>query len=135
MSLPLIDLIAGIFKPAAELIDELHTSDEERLNAKARLLEVQAASMDKVLETETRMLEAQAKIVQTEAGSQHWLTATWRPITMLTFLVLVVSDALNILPNPLSAQVWPLLQIGLGGYVVGRSVEKVADKIMKAKSE
>jgi len=26
-----LDLIAGIFKPAAELIDELHTSEEEKL--------------------------------------------------------------------------------------------------------
>ena len=135
MGLPLVDLIAGVFKPAAELIDALHTSDDERLQAKARLLEVQAASMDKVLETESRMLEARAGIVQAEASSGHWLTATWRPITMLVFLALVVADALDILPNRLSDEVWPLLQLGLGGYVVGRSVEKVADKIMKAKSE
>lgn len=135
MSIGLIDLIAGVFKPAADLIDELHTSEDERLQAKARLLEVQAASMDRVLQVESEALKARANIVQAEAGSQHWLTASWRPITMLTFLTLVVGDSLGWLPNPLSQEVWPLLQLGLGGYVAGRSVEKVADRIMKVKAE
>ncbi len=135
MSIGLVDLIAGVFKPAADLVDALHTSEDERLQAKARLLEVQAASMDKVLEVEGEALKARASIVEAEASSTHWLTATWRPITMLTFLALVVGDSLNWLPNRLSAEVWPLLQLGLGGYVVGRSVEKVADRIMKPKSE
>ena len=34
MSIGVTDLIAGIFKPAAELVDELHTSTEEKLKAK-----------------------------------------------------------------------------------------------------
>jgi len=43
---------------------------------------------------------------------------------MLVFLGLVVADSFGWLPNPLPPQAWTLLQIGLGGYVVGRSVEK-----------
>lgn len=130
MSLGVVELIAGIFKPAAELVDELHTSTEEKLKAKGHLLDVQAAAMQRVFDYETDMLEAKSKIVHAEASSKHWLTANWRPITMLTFLTLVVGDSLGWLPNDLNKEAWTLLEIGLGGYVIGRSGEKIA-QIMK----
>jgi hypothetical protein len=121
----IVDLIAGIFKPAAELIDELHTSEHERLDAKIKLLDVQAAAMQQAFDYESGILESRAKIIHAEASSNHWLTANWRPITMLTFLVLVVGDALQWLPNPLRDEAFLLLEIGLGGYVLGRSGEKI----------
>lgn len=119
------ELIVGIFKPAAELIDNLHTSEEEKLEQKRKLLEIQAASMDSALSHERAMMEAQARIVNSEARSEHWLVSSWRPITMLTFLALTVGDSLGFLATPLRDEAWMLLQIGLGGYVVGRSGEKV----------
>ena len=124
-----VDLIAGIFKPAAELIDELHTSEEEKLKQQRRLLEIQAMVLDSSLQYEKQMMTAKAEIVSAEAKSEHWITATWRPITMLTFLALAVGDALGWLPNPLRDEAWTLLQLGLGGYVVGRSAEKVIQTV------
>lgn len=129
--LAVTDLIAGIFKPAAELVDELHTSEEERLKAQGHLLDVQAAAMQRVFEYETSMLEGKAKIVHAEASSKHWLTANWRPITMLTFLALAVGDSMGWLTAPLRDEAWNLLSIGLGGYIVGRSGEKIAQTIKK----
>jgi hypothetical protein len=123
------DLIAGIFKPAAQLIDELHTSEDERLQAKGHLLDVQAAAMQKVFDYETSLIESQAKIVHAEASSSHWLTANWRPITMLTFLTLAVGDSMGWLQAPLRDEAWTLLEIGLGGYIIGRSGEKIAKTI------
>ena len=120
-----LDLIAGIFKPAAELIDELHTSEEEKIIQQRRLLEIQAMVLDSSLQYEKELMTAKAEIVTAEAKSEHWITATWRPITMLSFLALAVGDALGWLPNPLRDEAWMLLQLGLGGYVVGRSAEKV----------
>ena len=123
------DLIAGIFKPAAELIDELHTSEDERLQAKGHLLDVQAAAMQKVFDYETSLIESQSKIVHAEASSNHWLTSNWRPITMLTFLTLAVGDSMGWLSAPLRDEAWTLLEIGLGGYILGRSGEKIAKTI------
>ena len=48
---------------------------------------------------------------------------------MLSFLGLVVADAFGLLAFRLADQAWLLLQIGLGGYVVGRSVEKISPQI------
>ena len=124
------DLISGIFKPAATLIDELHTSGEERLQAKGHLLDVQAAAMQRVFDYEKKMITGQQAIVTAEANSSNWLSASWRPITMLTFLALVVGDTFGLFATPLRDEAWSLLQIGLGGYVVGRSGEKIA-KVLK----
>jgi hypothetical protein len=44
---------------------------------------------------------------------------------MVTFLMLVVCDSFGILAFRLSSEAWLLLQIGLGGYVVRRSGEKI----------
>jgi hypothetical protein len=126
-----LDLIAGIFKPAAELIDELHTSEEEKLKQQRRLLEIQAMVLDSSLQYEKEMMTSRAEIINSEAKSEHWITATWRPITMLTFLALAVGDSLGWLPNPLRDEAWTLLQLGLGGYVVGRSAEKVIKEVRR----
>jgi hypothetical protein len=125
------DLISNIFKPAANLVDELHTSDEERLTAKSKMLEVQAAAMQQVFDYETKALTARADIVNSEVSSTNILASSWRPITMLTFLVLAVGDSLGLLASPLRDEAWMLLQLGLGGYVVGRSGEKIAQTIKK----
>ncbi len=124
------DLIAGVFKPAAELVDKLHTSDDERLKAKGHLLDVQASAMQRVFDYETSRIEGQQKIVAAEAQSEHFIVAAWRPITMLTFLALAVGDTFGLFATPLRDEAWALLQLGIGGYVVGRSGEKIA-KVVK----
>ena len=128
----ILGLIRDIFKPAVELVDELHTSEEEKLEQKARTLDTYVTAIEQGLDYESRNLEARARIVEAEAKSEHVLTATWRPITMLCFVGLAVGDALGWLPNPLAPEAWTLLQLGLGGYVVGRSVEKAAVPIVDA---
>jgi len=78
----------------------------------------------------------QAEIVKAEAQSQHWLAACWRPILMLTFGGLIVARWLGwSAPNISEAEIlklWEIVQFGLGGYVIGRSVEKVVPAIAGA---
>lgn len=120
----LLNLIGQIFKPAVELVDAVHTSEEERLKMKASTLDTYVKAIEIGVAAEQDQLKARAKIVEAAANSPHALTATWRPITMLTFLALVVCDSFGLLSNPLASEAWTLLQMGLGGYVIGRSVEK-----------
>ena len=91
--------------------------------------------------------QAAASVILAEAKSEHFITATWRPILMLTITAIVawnflfgalVELAIKIatgdqmpLTIPLPDELWNLLMIGVGGYVVGRSAEKVADKVKK----
>jgi hypothetical protein len=126
-------LVGSIFKPAAELIDNLHTSDHEKLQIKQAMFELQIEAFNKAEEYETKLLDAKKTIITAEAQSQSWIARNWRPITMLTFLFLVVLDSLGLLPFRLASEAWTLLQIGLGGYVVGRSAEKVTNVISQGK--
>ncbi len=125
----ILGIIGDIFKPAAKLIDDLHTSDEEKLEAKRKLQTLENEMAMKVLEHEKAFLQAQSKIITAEAQGQSWMQRNWRPITMLTFLFLVVVDCLGLLAFRLPPQAWTLLQLGLGGYVVGRSGEKIASSL------
>jgi len=125
--------ISNIFEPAVKLIDEIHTSDEEKLKLQAQIKAVENELLAKVIDYESRLLEGQTAIITAEATGQSWMQRNWRPITMLTFLTLVVCDSFGWLPNPLAGDAWTLLQIGLGGYVAGRSAEKMTQQYLKAR--
>ena len=127
MALPL--WLGDIFGPIADLVDELHTSKEEKEQLKITMLGQQTALAMKVMEYEVKQAEHQKDIIIAEAQGQSFLQRNWRPITMLTFLVLVVCDSFGLLAFRLSDEAWTLLQIGLGGYVVGRSMEKIVPKV------
>lgn len=76
---------------------------------------------------------AAADIVKTEAASAHWLAANWRPVLMLTFGALIVARwfgwAAPNLTEPEYLALWDIVELGLGGYVIGRSVEKIAPAV------
>lgn len=127
-------LVGSIFKPAADLIDNLHTSDEERLQVKQKMFELQVNAFEQAEKYETALLDAKKTIITAEAQSGSWIASNWRPVTMLTFLCLVVMDSFGWLASPLADEAWTLLQIGLGGYVVGRSAEKVTNVISRKNS-
>ena len=75
-------------------------------------------------------LTVSSNIVQAEANSEHWLVSAWRPITMLSFVGLIGAHWLGFTPHNLPGdQVIALLdivQVGIGGYVIGRTAEKTA---------
>ena len=79
---------------------------------------------------------AAADIIKAEAQSQHWLASIWRPIVMLTFCGLIVARWFGWAAPTLSEaeylKLWSIVEFGLGGYVIGRSVEKVAPSIAGA---
>ena len=126
----LTTLITDIFSPAMSLIDELHTSEDERLSAKSRMLELQIRAAAQAQEYDKQLLESRTRIIEAEIGS-GWLANSWRPISMLVLLTLVVADSFGLLAFRLSEDAWTLFQIGLGGYVVGRSGEKIVREIKK----
>lgn len=121
--------LSGLVQPVTQLIDEMHTSDEERLQVKSRLFEMQSAMAAQMLNYEARLVETKTKVIAAEAQGASWMQRNWRPLTMLTFLGLVVADTFGLTEFRLAQEAWTLLQIGLGGYVVGRSAEKIIPKV------
>ena len=124
-----LSFLGAAIAPVTKLIDDLHTSDEERETLRVQFQGLQNQITTQVIALESQLITAKSSIITAEANSQSWLARNWRPITMLTFLVLVVLDAFGWLAFRLSSEAWALLQIGLGGYVVGRSMEKIVPKV------
>lgn len=86
-----------------------------------------------VLERSAQIERAAADIVIAEAQGQGWLQRSWRPLVMLTFGALIVARWLGwSAPNLSEAEalkLWDIVELGLGGYVIGRSAEKVLPKL------
>lgn len=117
-----LDPISAVLEVGGKLIDKFWPDAGEAERAR--------------LQQFLTVFAAQADIVKTEAASQHWLAANWRPLLMLTFGALIVARWFGLAaPNLSEAEylkLWDIVQFGLGGYVVGRSVEKVAPVIADA---
>lgn len=127
----ILTVLSQVVGPVAKLIDDIHTSDEEKAKLKNAMAEIQIGFGTQVLDYEQKLNAARADIIKAEAQGSSWMQRSWRPITMLTFLVLVVCDSFGLLAFRLADQAWTLLQIGLGGYVVGRSAEKIAPMVVR----
>lgn len=112
----ILSTIAGLFKPAAKLIDDLHVSDEERGKLRNALATIQA-----------NMQKESIKLMTAEANSKYMLTSIWRPICALVLFALILLDGFGAISAP--PQVYELAQVFLGAYAGGRSLEKVAKAI------
>jgi len=124
--------ILGILgKVAGSVADRIFPDPEHEL----KRIELQQALQAAVLERTSEIERAAAEVVKTEAQGQSWLQRTWRPVTMLTFVALIVARWLGwSAPNLGEAEVlklWDIVEIGLGGYVIGRSAEKVLPGIVE----
>ena len=88
-----------------------------------------------LLKSSTEQLKAAASIVEAEAIA-GWFSASWRPLLMYVLIFILVWNYIigpviklmigTVITFELPGDVWTLLQIGLGGYVVGRSGESIA---------
>ena len=95
----------------------------------AEAAKAQAELNNALLVNAAKIEEAAASIIGDEAKSEHWLASSWRPLVMLTFTALIVARWLGYsAPGISEAEVlklWDIVQLGLGGYVIGRSAEKI----------
>lgn len=100
-------------------------SERERLRADLNTI---------FLTEETKVLEKAADNVKAEIEGDSWLQRNWRPILMLSVVLIIVNNYIlfpylsiftdKVVILELPHDLFNLLTIGVGGYVVGRSVEK-----------
>lgn len=113
----------------SKIIERLWPDPTEQDKAKLELFRMQQSG-------ELAEFTASADIIKTEASSESWLASSWRPITMLVFTALIVARWFGwAAPNLTEAEylkLWDIVQLGLGGYVMGRSAEKIVPSIAAA---
>jgi predicted MFS family arabinose efflux permease len=85
----------------------------------------------------TQLIEGQTKIILAEAQG-GWLQRNWRPLLML-ICILIIFNNYVLFPYlsmftekatmlELPKGLWALINLGVGGYIAGRSAEKIMDK-------
>ena len=118
----------GVVKQVGDVIDNLSTSEEERLEAKRKMKEVLMQAESQAQEQVTRRWEADMK-------SDNWLSKNIRPLICICltafFVVLSVFDG-NIGDFVIQESYIPIYQTLLitvyGAYFAGRSIEKIKKK-------
>ena len=79
----ILDFLGGnVIKEIGGIIDNLFTTDEERLEAKNKIFKV-------IQEKELELQKMQTDIIIAEAKG-NWLQRSWRPILMLAFGFIVI---------------------------------------------
>ena len=135
MALNLLGSLASKILPeAGKIIDNLHTSGEEKMAARQKLEQLLVSAEQ----------EAQAEVTErwnADMRSGNWLAANIRPLTLIfltsVFAILSVTDG-NIGEFSISDSYVPVYQTLLmtvyAAYFAGRSIEKVKGKSGTEKS-
>jgi len=122
-----IDWFGGsVIKDLLGGLDKLFTSKEEKIKAENVIKQI-------LIEKQLELQKMQTEIIVTEAKG-NWLQRSWRPILMMAFGFIVIyvkflAPVFNLTIPELEIEFWELLKIGIGGYVVGRSAEKISKNI------
>jgi|TARA_R110001606_G_scaffold398258_1_gene576861 hypothetical protein len=123
----IIEFFGGnVVKDVLSGLDGLFTSKEEQIKAENVIKKILA-------EKELELQKMQTEIIVTEAKG-NWIQRSWRPVLMLAFGFIVIyvkfiGPLFNLRIPELEMEFWELLKIGIGGYVVGRSAEKISKNI------
>ena len=122
----------GAVAPLAKI---LFSTIEKAVPDKDLQAKLKADLQTQLLQSNTQELQAAAKIIEAEAKA-GWFASSWRPLLMYVLIFILVWNYIlgpviklmigTIITFELPGDVWTLLQIGLGGYVVGRSGESIA---------
>lgn len=123
----MIGLVSSLLPVVGNVLDRVLPDQVERDKVKA---ELQA----QMLQHSATIEKAAADVVVAEAKGESWLQRNWRPITMMSFVVIVVNNYIAVpwlqtfgapaVSLDIPPDMWSLLQIGIGGYIVSRGAEK-----------
>ena len=130
----MISLISALAPIVGDIVKEAIPDPDKKAEAENK---VRLALLEN-----TKQIEASASaILLAEAKSESWIASSWRPILMLNITAIVSVNYLifplievatgNKMMIPLPEELWTLLTVGVGGYVLGRSGEKVAKNFQK----
>ena len=126
----IFDPLAKLVKGVGDIIDNVDTSDEERLTKQNELAAIVNEFQAKLLDHEVAMAKEQASVILAEANGKSWLQRNWRPMLMVVFMAILVNNMIllpyvpGVQPLEFPAQFWVLLTVGVGGYIGARTYDK-----------
>lgn len=125
----------NILKALSSLLPSVGRTIEKVVKDKDLAAKLQFEIEKDLIGFQSQVVEAKAAIIVAEAQGQSWMQRNWRPLTMLTFVSIIannyilvpymVSFGLEVPMLDIPPGMWSLLTVGIGGYIGGRTYEKV----------
>lgn len=140
MANPLTDFITSSFgsviNSISDVIGHFVADPNEKLRAQLELSKIATDFQIQVLQTDRDIAVQQATVITAEAKSESWIARNWRPLIMLQFGFIIgynfiLAPIFSVQSIPIPDDMWQLLKLGLGGYIIGRSVEKIVPEVTK----
>lgn len=123
-------VVGDVVDSLGSAADDLFTSEQERKKAERLMTKVEVELEEKLLEVKQQLIEARSSVLEKEVQGESWYQRAWRPFTMVVFVGVIVAHWFGVAGTHLdpAIQEWlyKVIQLGLGGYVFGRSAEKIA---------
>ena len=130
------DLFAGLVKPVTGLISEAIEYKDKKNEIAFKVQQLMDDASARATEMAKAELEQKASIIRAEATGHSWLQRNWRPMMMLWLAFILGMYWFGYTPPNLSQDtinhLFDLLKLGIGGYVAGRSAEKIVPGVIQA---
>jgi len=121
----------GILGAVAPMVKTLFKTIDKTIENKADAEKIKQNIQQQLLSGQLKELEAQASIIVAESKGGI-LQRNWRPMLMITFAGLIVAHWFGYtapdIPESVQNSLLNIVLVGMGGYIVGRSGEKIMDK-------
>ena len=116
--------VTNLVSAVGEVVDRLTLPGREKKQLETDILQL-------LIAVEEKTITEQAAAIREEARG-NWLQRSWRPIVMLVFtLIILAGTFLNLPILADTSRFWDLLEIGLGGYIIGRGSEQLVSSLLK----
>ena len=116
--------VTNLVSAVGEIVDRLALPGREKKQLETDILQL-------LIAVEEKTITEQAAAIREEARG-NWLQRSWRPIVMLVFtLIILAGTFLNLPILADTSRFWDLLEIGLGGYIIGRGSEQLVSSLLK----
>lgn len=143
MAFPILGILGSLVPSLTSLVSEFVEDPDKKNEIESRIRQQLAAQ-------EAEVRARAADIVLAEVKGESWEQRKWRPHLMYTGMFVIIwtgilapiIDAFFGVTLPIvdifagvPAELWQLLMIGMGGYVAGRTGEKMMKTYVEGKKE
>lgn len=125
-------LISAIFGTITSLFSGLFSFKGDQAKTVQSALDV----FKSVNDSDSQSVTAAASALQSILTQGSFLERNWRPLLMCILMGILVASFFGFVPthlndtvSPTMEKIWTLLQIGLGGYLPLRTLEKVVQTL------
>ena len=121
-------VLQNVLREIGDIVNRLSVSSREKQK-------IQEEIQSLVYRYKSELVREQSAAVGDEMRG-NWLQRSWRPMVMLVLTLLVVLGVFteaSMLSD--TSRFWDLLEIGIGGYVIGRSGETITGNLLSRRQK